>query len=180
MMDKSFAGEVSVLAGTLFLLLLASPALAAFPSYPSADYFERSCLDNETAHYAATISNTDCNQTECTETWSYDKECLSGCSDTLHDCRADEFTQGIQVALLVLFISVLLYFGPRFGPLGIVLGAGILLFVIYIAAFWDVFSPGPQYFLLVGLPVATVVYFAFHYYAAKPEDQPSSDVEEGE
>lgn len=181
MNKKSSAGGVAVLASTLFLLALFSlPASAAFTDYPSADYFTGSCTDNQTAHFIASIKNTDCNRTECSETWNYDLNCTRGCSNTLGACRPDAFWEGIYSIILILFVGAMIYVSPKFGPVGVALALAVFLFVMYVVAAWDVFSDGPKWFMLTALPIATIVYLAFHFYAAKPQDVPASDMGDAE
>jgi ABC-type uncharacterized transport system permease subunit len=86
--------------------------------------------------------------------------------------------QGLIVIGLVAALAALLYFAPRFGSMGFGLAAGIMIFVILLVGYWDVFSTGYRTILLIVLPLATFVYVMLHFMAAKPVDVPANDPDE--
>jgi hypothetical protein len=104
--------------------------------------------------------------------------CNNGCSAVLQDCRQDQFMQGLIMIGLVAALAALLYFAPRFGSMGFGLAAGIMIFVILLVGYWDVFSTGYRTILLIVLPLATFVYVMLHFMAAKPVDVPANDPDE--
>lgn len=131
---------------------------------PSATY----CLDAYTVaeHTFIIVDNTTYNITENTF-------CNTGCSNTLHGCRWDNFTAAIIILLFIAFTGALIYYSPMFGPLGYLIQAIILIGGLAMVTLLDVFASSTWIFVAYTLGAA--VFIMWRNFFQKDEESESGD-----